>query len=235
MRLRLAAGSSVSAILVTLVFAVQPVLADHCWGPSHAMGNPGASYSQYQVFNAGVRSEQDFESASVPIGTAVVHPMQILSITGDFIGWGTARGVGVDDCPDDYSLGWQIYIDGYKFGVYFCRQQYGSVAGAAQDELFTLRYGDCNGTDKWRAFHNGVRKTCQAIDDDSAFYLAVGSEIIGTSSILHADIHFDDLSRYNPTNDFWYSWTSGAAAECESNGYRTRIIAADDVWTEEIP
>jgi hypothetical protein len=187
---------------------------------------------------SGVKSEQDFESATVPTGQAIVHPMQVVMANGDFLGWGTARGLGVSgtDCPDDYSAHWKVYIDGYKFGAYFCIQDFGEIAGTANDQLFTLRYGDCNGYAKYRAFLNGVRLSCHAINGSVATAgMYVGSEIIGTTGQLHADIHYGLLQRYYPNNDTWYAWGSTYAVTCESAGYQTRIIAANDVWTEEVP
>lgn len=224
--------SGAGLAVVWLLLVIQPVAAiTYCWGGA----NVGAWWSQETSSYSGVRSEQDFESATVPTGTAIVHPMQVAMDNGDFLGWGTARGVGVDNCADDYTAHWKVYIDGYKFGDYFCIQDFGEIAGTATNQLFTLRYGDCNGTNKYRAFLNGVRLSCQAINGSVADHLAAGSEVIGTTGQLHADIHYDDLSRYYAVTDNWSAWNSALADDCESEGYRVRVIAADDVWTEEIP
>ena len=196
--------------------------------------------------DAGVKSLQDFESATISSGQGITHPMQIITqgVYGQFVGWGTARGLGTNDpnavsnCPDDYTAHWKVYIDGVNaIGKYFCRQQYGEVSGTATDQLFTLRYGDCDGTNKWRAFLNGSRLTCQDIGVATAYAVAVAAEIAGNEHDLHVDIHYANLQRYYAPADAWYAWNyyGVTLADAEAPDYSLTILDADDVWMEQTP
>lgn len=235
MTTRFAAGATV-AILVSLVLVVRSAYgAEYCFGDDTVVGG---GYSIGSVFNSGIRSSEDVEPGPVSSGQAIAHAIHLLSITDDWIGFGTMRGRGsrnpnaITNCPDDYSSGWRLYIDGVKFEEYFCRHL-GSTSGTLTNTEFKLKYvDDCNGTARWKASYNGGFLTCQNINDDSAFHIAAQAEATGSTSPLHIDVHFDDLDWYSPTNDFWYSWGSGGTT-CDDIGYVVRKLANDDVWIEE--
>ena len=222
-----------AAALVCAVFAVQPVLAsDFCWaGGDHV----GAGYAK-TVYNAGVRADEDFVSTGPDPGDTIIHPMQVATDTGDFIGWGTYRGVGthiegaISNCPDDTSAHWHIYIDGFRSLQYFCRE-YGDVNGTATNQVFTLRFGDCDGQQKWRAFLNGVRLTCQLIDDDSGVLEVVGGEVAYTLTRQVIDLRYHDLDYYDAPHDTWWSWSSYNTSTCADRDYEVDIVAPDDVST----
>lgn len=100
-------------------------------------GNEGAWRDDAHTSSSkGVRARFDHRSAT-PLSsvTAIVHPMQVDGWgSSDFIGWGTVKGVGVPgtSCGDNFTNNWDVYVDGYSFGVYFCNQTWGSVANTAQ-------------------------------------------------------------------------------------------------------
>lgn len=226
---------SVGVALLSFAFVVQPVLAG-CFG-----SNNGAAYSYDHYFTA-ARSVEDFVPATVQPGRAVVHPLQLISPTGvDFIGWGTAKGIGTSDsgaisnCPDDYN-GWNVYVDGVSFTRYFCRQQYGSVGSTALDQEFKFSYGGTScgdpNFDKWRFYLNGDLKSCQRINTDEGDIIAVGGEAIGSGSQL-IDIHFGALEWKSSATGNWYNWGSGS--RCEDTGYRIRKHSDYNVHAEKIP
>jgi len=135
----------------------------------------------------------------------------------DFIGWGTAKGVGVDDCPDDFT-GWNIYIDGIRNNglTYFCRQNFGQLSMGAFGDVFSFAYGNCDGEVRWRAKVNSEQLTCQAVDGISGDHSA-GSESIGTTATQDLRMDYQDVE-YKTTTTDWASW-SGQWFECDDPGY----------------
>lgn len=167
--------------------------------------------------------------------------MQIYSVTGDWIGFGTIRGeasaTSPVGCPDHYASGWQLYVDGLQFGdVYFCRYLGVVIAGSVANKTFTLLYAGCKDILRWKLKYQGGRVGCQSINDDSAWHLSVGGEVKGPDDNpqnLHIDTHFASLEYYRLDYDWWYPWTSLRVYRCRDIGYRLREIAAGDVWVEE--
>lgn len=110
--------------------------------------------------------------AATPLtGRAIVHPTQIVTSTfTDFVGWGTYKGVPPPgtSCATNSASTWNVYIDGIKFGNYFCQDGYGTVANAAQNQFFRIEYTTCpgDGGTKWVFHWNSAWKTCLTINDD---------------------------------------------------------------------
>jgi len=130
------------------MFTAHPVLAS-CYGG----GNEGANvtYTGSSVAK-GVLGDVDLYAAFASAGRAIVHPMQVGGgVSDDFVGWGTARGVGVDACPDNYDQdAWQVYADGTQNLQYRCRQNYGSLAETAANQAFKIKYGTCSASGQTR-------------------------------------------------------------------------------------
>lgn len=107
------------AAALALLLTAQTALA--CYG-----SNEGASGYENGALDRGIKGEVDLVSAQ-PINqsSAIVHPMQIVYSEMSFVGWGTAKGVGIDQCPDYFGTKWQVYFDGSNLGDYFCKQPYG--------------------------------------------------------------------------------------------------------------
>lgn len=220
--------------LAAIALAAGPALGA-CWGG--AGGNPGAAYDNHADYSDGLRSTIDFEGATVGTGNAIVHPMQIIFSSGDFAGWGTARGIGVPgtNCDDDYT-GWNTYLDGITFGEPFCEQDSGwpEYSGSDTNIVFKFSRGNCGALINWYRFYTeGNLITCEGFDGNNADYLTVGGEVIGTTSIKKIDIHYGDIERHRNYDDKWVNWSSGT--KCEDSGYRIRKISDNDVWAEKVP
>lgn len=192
-------------------------------------GNEGAervyNYSQAQ----GTAAVVDLFAASVGSGRAIVHPNQVVSGTGgDFVGWGTAKGVGVGACPDDYT-GWNVYVDGVSFGSYFCRQTYGQLSDTATNNKFTIRYMNCsNGTAEWVFLLNNVEKTCAKMNASRGTPLS-GSESVNTTVTQNLKIHYEGLQFHNGTS--WANWGS-SYSHCADPGYSVRTVSTTEFWVE---
>lgn len=212
------------------LLVAQPALA--CYGT-----NDGSS-ARYAVYGIGTKANVDLEYASVPAGRVVAHPLQVLIfLSSDFVGWGTYKGEGVgQDCADAWS-GWSVYVDGRAFGSYHCSLVGVVLSSSAQDQNFKLSRGDCGplGSGYWRAYLNFDRHACRRTDDDITDSVSAGGEAVrisGTSSVLHTDVHYQQLE-YLAQSSVWHDWGIGTA--CEDPGYRLRRISNTNVWAEEIP
>jgi hypothetical protein len=173
-------------------------------------------------FATGGSTEVDLWLAAGPAsGRAIIHPFQLLSnVAGsdDFVGWGTARGVGtsggITDCPDDYSSGWHVYADGIQDGSYWCRQGgYGTLPNIAANQQFKFRYTTCpsTGLTRWVMYLNGTQKTCAWVDSGSGV-LAAGGESIGTTATQDIDVDFEALHYH--MGGVWYLWGPSTDTTC---------------------
>jgi hypothetical protein len=166
----------------------------------------------------------DLQTAAVQTGDTIVHPMQLNSNSSeDFIGWGTAKGAGVADCPDDYSSGWKVYVDGTSFGTYFCRQAYGSLSSNAQNQALKFLRGTCSGTSKWVFYVNAVQKTCQVINGSSGS-ISDGSENISDST-QNLGIRYHGLQVKFASG--WVSWNNNHV-DVADPGYAIQNTSATD-------
>src|SRR6187455_33093 len=95
------------AVLALVV--AQTALAT-CFGLGHE-GAYGAEPAS--SLRRGIKGEMDLYSAQ-PNNTsaAIIHPTQIVHDADNFVGWGTAKGIGVDNSDDYFGTRWQIYFDG---------------------------------------------------------------------------------------------------------------------------
>ena len=125
--------------LALALIAVSPAIAWSAAYPPNtgAVGIYGAVGSTFD----GLAGYQMLTPLTPHSGYFIAHPGQVnpsFSSFGDFIGLGSAKGVGVDLCSDYYGSGWQVYADGSVYGVYFCNElQY--VAGNAQSQSFIIQ------------------------------------------------------------------------------------------------
>lgn len=127
------------ALAAALLLLLPPVADAYTYRQNR--GALGAYQATGQVFN-GLAGFQMLTQITAHNGYAVVHPGQFNPsfAGGDFYGFGTANGAGVDNCPDYYGTQWQVYIDGQAFGLYFCSAlEY--IAGNAQSQSFIIELG----------------------------------------------------------------------------------------------
>ncbi len=158
-RLGLVSGTCALA----LAFFAQTALAAYCYGDNKGAVAGDVTYTRY-----GWKGQVDLHYATPLQGAAIAHPAQVSSSkqSGDFVGWGTFKGVAPEGCTDDFTTSWRIYIDGFAFGHYFCRSTYGTVPDGAQSQFFRIEYTTCPGDNqpKWVFYWNSVWKTCKTID-----------------------------------------------------------------------
>lgn len=163
--------------VVALLVTAAPVAAA-CYGV-----NEGAWGSELAL-RRGIKGEIDLTAATPLAGAAIAHPIQVSTTGGDFLGWGTAKGKGIDQCPDYFGDRWQVYIDGSISGVYFCIQPFDSTAPSAQDQFFRIEYTACQGYPghlRWVFFWNAVQRACKTTPF-SLGYTSAGSESVDTST-----------------------------------------------------
>jgi hypothetical protein len=100
-------------------------------------GAVGALYTSYTL--DGIAGFQMLSPLTPQAGYFIAHPAQLNpSFSSDFLGFGTAKGIGVDNCPTYTGSGWQVYVDGNVYGTYFCSAlEY--IAGNAQSQSIIMQ------------------------------------------------------------------------------------------------
>ncbi|HET7181008.1 MAG TPA: hypothetical protein VFI15_02120 [Candidatus Limnocylindrales bacterium] len=161
--------------------------------------------------------------------STIVHPLQIggSSGSGDFIGWGTAIGEGVSQCPDYFGANWQVYVDGASFGTYFCHQPFGSLASNASGQVFKMQFEPCPSNpqfSQWAMFLNGVFKVCQGIDSTSANRVVAGGESITSGGDQVIDVRYRSDKYLKGST--WSAW--GAGDSCTNSPYKIQLNSNSD-------
>lgn len=216
----LTAGAAATALVAGTLLAL-------CFG-----SNEGA-YRLYDPSGStkGLKGQEDLVSATVASGRTIAHPAQVVSATtADFLGWGTEKGNGPDDCADYYGSGWQVYNDGVAFGVYFCYAPVATLPATAQNQTFEIRYGTCPWDQyQWAFYWGGTFRTCHETDFTASPDVAAGSESVGTTADHNIDVHWETMKYLNSS----YTWTNwGAGTNCANAPYRVRVISNTGFWTE---
>jgi len=198
------------AVLALVV--AQTALAT-CFGLGHE-GAYGAEPAS--SLRRGIKGEMDLYSAQ-PNNTsaAIIHPTQIVHDADNFVGWGTAKGIGVDNSDDYFGTRWQIYFDGAQLGDYFCEQHYGDVADTAQNQFFRIEWTTCpgDGQSKFVVYWNSAWKSCKTIGVSNGRPLA-GAESIGTTLTQDLQVGFAAV-RAKPITAGWQYFTSLVTCETD--------------------
>jgi len=206
-------------LLAGVLAAAGPAMA--CYG-----SNEGAYRSDDIFQTKGSRAQLDHFQRFADIGHGIAHPVQIDGFqTADFLGAGTAKGVGVDDCPDYYGTEWQGYADGSVGGIYFCNQPYSSFGGNVDDVRITIQYmSSCNGLSRWGIYIDGDLKLCKTIGATSGMSTA-GSESLslGTEVLQDLTIAIHDL-QYRTSTGTWNDWAGGITS-CEDPGLDINVFS----------
>ena len=222
------------AVAMLVLLPASVVLAAPCYGSNNGAYRALSS----EPSSKGLQTTADLVAATPanPNTTTIVHPAQIVAASGDFVGWGTAKGDGTHDpdaisnCPTYVGTRWQLYADGLTFDQYFCRQgAYGSEPNTASNQDIEIIHTSCNGATRWAFFWNGAQKTCQAINGVSG-EPNIGGESIGADP-QHLDIHYKVL-KYRILGGTWAAWHSGQIT-CVSSGYLLTLNGFADVYVKE--
>jgi hypothetical protein len=223
-------GTTPTALLALFLSTTVTLATVPCYTTSN-----GATDAEYQQSNSkGLQSTVDLVSGTPfdPNTTAIVHPAQIASSSStDFVGWGTAKGVGVPgtDCATSTTSRWQVYVDGAAFGTYFCRQTYGSEPDVASNQAVEIIHTTCSGSTRWAFFWNGAQKTCQLFDGVSGLP-SVGGESIAHDP-QHIDVHYKALT-YRVLGGTWTPWS--AASFCTNAPYYYIVYGGNaDIYPKE--
>jgi hypothetical protein len=181
-----------------MLFTAQAVFGI-CYGP-----NEGAAGSENE-YRLGIKGEVDLYAAQPSTGRAIVHPMQVVYNADNFVGWGTAIGVGIDNCPDYYGTNWQIYFDGANLGDYFCQQPYGSMSSTAQNQFFRIEWTTCPGDGqlKFVVYWNSAYKSCKTIGATFGRPSA-GSESVGTTLTQTLDVQYSAIRAKSSAGTWGY-------------------------------
>lgn len=200
---------------MALLILASPLLA-FCYG-----SNQGGFVADGFYTRKGVKGEVDFTAATPLAGRAIAHPAQIgTSSFTDFVGWGTYKGLAPagTSCANNNASTWNIYIDGIKFGNYFCQDGYGTVANAAQDQFFRIEYTTCpgDGIAKWVFHWNSSWKTCVTINDDHGGPSAGSESAFNHTQTQNLTILYSAI-RTKDTAGNWIDF--GTQASCANSPY----------------
>lgn len=197
-----------------LILAVAAILGSvaFVW-PATATEQAGA-YRQRaaQDFN-GMKGRQAIRTNPATVfNVGYVHFNQIDTGAqgGDFIAIGTAKGLGVDQCPDRYSGSWSIYTDGMIAGVYFCREQDDDAYQAKTNPAFSITYEYCPlvNSSRWVMSFGGTVWECIAATSNSGSRVAAALETTGPSTVdRNIDVKFNSVK----TRHAGGSWVDFAA------------------------
>lgn len=134
-----------------------------------------------------------------------MHPAQVLFSDGDFIGLGTANGVGVDNCPNHYDGdSWQVYVDGDWNGVYHCEDLgVTEPAGATPSFVMEPDFSQCGSSLKWSMIWRSNLEYCVNVGSSSAKILSWGGEQVTQTSPLNIDVEHRSIRRSLSGESSW--------------------------------
>jgi len=135
-------------------------------------------------------------------GISFVHPVQadVGSLGLSFLAVGTYKGAGtsghVQDCPDDYTGSWSVYVDGEIGGVYFCDKVLDSAYNAGTNPKFQIEYTFCPSAsaNRWHLYFGGTLWRCQNSGAVGATRAAAGLETKGTTVDRNIDVKYTELN-----------------------------------------
>ncbi len=176
--------------------------------PAQAEKAAGERYSGTGTFD-GFKGNQDIRSdLPVVIEIGYIHPVQmdIGPLLGDFVAIDTAKGVGVDNCADDYDAKWTVYTDGELFGDYFCNDEQLDAYGIGDNPEFSITNGFCPSeiNDRWLMSFGGTLWACYLGSSTFSRWAAAGLETTGGGTTdRNIDVKYTDLEVNRSGNINW--------------------------------
>lgn len=198
------------SLIVVLAVSAGPAYAftyDTNQGAAGLYGGPGRIMD-------GLAGFQMLTQLVAQPGHFIAHPGQILpSFSTDFIGFGTAKGLGVANCPDQWGPSWQVYVDGTVYGTYFCEDlQY--ISGGAQSQSFIVQRhaGQCSPSEPgpgWDVKWQGVTRSCISQSFSSTDFIGAGAENGNNQPNQAIRIDYVQMQYRNvgTTYGYWGSYT----------------------------
>jgi hypothetical protein len=143
-------------------------------------------------------------------GVGYVHPVQadVGALGGDFVAVGTAKGVGVANCANDYDPKWNVYGDWVIGGVYNCIDFALDKYGALNTPVFQIDYAWCAsaGATRWRLNFGGTVYTCLNTGSTSAAGLYAFLETTGTGTAdRNIDVEYRQLKKKYVGTTTWHN------------------------------
>lgn len=160
-------------------------------------------------------------------GIGYVHALQLdIGAPGEnFVAIGTAKGVGVDNCPNSYDSPWDIYTDGAIAGAYFCHTEANNLYTAGDSAGFTITWANCPGTSnpRWVMYMDGFRRCISAGTSQGSRTIAM-LETTGGSNV---DRNID-FTAYNMEYKISGTWVGmNGLSQSVANNYSITIPQPD--------
>ena len=168
----------------------------------------------------GFRGYQDIRTdPATVVGVGYVHPVTIDLAVSDFIGIGTANGLGASgaggSCPNEYDPKWSIYYDFFIAGVYGCHTAANDVYAAGAFPTFRIQWEWCqaqNGN-RWVLTMANVQRGCLNHGTHAARILGAGLETTGSSvTDRNIDVAYFNVRRHLTGSGVWDPFGSGSPA-----------------------
>lgn len=143
------------------------------------------------------------------VGVGYVHPTQVHigPPDGDFVAIGTANGLGVANCANDYDPLWTIYRDDVLGGIYHCVDIQLDVYAAGASPSFELRRASCSGSTKWVLWFAGIQRACLTSSYTYSNLLGVGIETTGGSTTdRNIDVKYFNLYKNYTFSTTWFAF-----------------------------
>lgn len=153
--------------------------------------------------NMGIRTDP-----ATVVGVGYVHITQADtgSTGGDFVAIGTANGLGVSSCANDYDAKWTGYYDRIIGGSYFCDDFSLDAYAAGSNPTFQIYYSFCQAANanRWVMTFNGVQRTCMNAGTTGAQALNIGLETTGGSTTdRNIDVKYTNLKKNLTGSTTW--------------------------------
>ncbi len=193
-------GSGVGLALFLVVAAVTPVHGEFAAGIKAAGDYDGLS--TYQEIRT--------DPATVS-GIGYVHPVQVDvgAAGGDFVAIGTAKGVGVANCANDYDAKWTVYMDWVLGGVYNCYDIALDVYGVGGKPHLKIQYQTCTstGASRWVLTWASVQRACLVSGATNASRVIVALETTGGSTVdRNIDVKYTAIQYKKRSGGSWYAF-----------------------------
>lgn len=165
--------------------------------------------------NQGIRTNPGTVS-----GVSFVHPtqMDIGSQGGDFLAIGTYNGQGTTggstNCPSDFDLNWNVYVDGVLGGVYFCDRVQQDSYTKDVSPGFRIEWAPCIGHDenRWLLYFGGTLWRCPNTSTSSAIRAIAGIEVVSSNGVdRNVDAKYSSLNVNLTGSTSWQSFSHNAS------------------------
>ena len=134
-------------------------------------------------------------------GIGYIHPiyMDVGADGGDFVAVGTANGVGVDHCADDYDEKWTVYGDWVIGGIYHCWDFALDKYNAGANPTFKIArelcpIGEGEYAYRWVLVFGGTLYRCLSHSATGADSVEAGLETTGPGNVdRNIDVTYTNL------------------------------------------